>query len=562
MDDDGAGAVAITSYAREDSGIMEYDVIIRGGTIVDGSGAPRFRSDLALNGGKIAKLISPAESHQATAAREIAATGLVVAPGFIDMHSHSDWVIPIPEHAEILRPFLMQGVTTFVGGNCGFSAAPVKQGRSEMLDASAQMLSERPFQWQWREVAEFGAFLKRKGLAMNVAHLAGHGSIRLSVMGADPGEPSPAQLDEMRAMLERAMADGAVGVSCGLGYFPGMIAKPAELGALAEVAGRAGGIITSHLRAYSTRSLFFDSNAPHNLLAVREMVEVARRAKTPLQISHLIFVGRRTWSTVREVLADIEAARSDGVEVTFDTFPYTGGNTTIRVIFPAWSQNRLMDHLTSTEGWARLRDGFRPLSAFIAEGAQLMWAANPSFAHLEGKFFGEIAEALKLDPVEAYLTIARESGTRARVMMHLYSGDDDHEEALCAAMAHPLNIFEMDTILTSHQHQNPASFGTYPKILGQYVREMGLLSLESAIHKMTGMAAAKMRLGGRGFIREGYAADLVMFNADTISCEADFTHPEISPKGIEQVMVNGRAVVASGKWCGDGILAGEWLPRA
>ena len=562
MDDDGAGAVAITSYAREDSGIMEYDVIIRGGTIVDGSDAPRFRSDLALNGGKIAKLISPAESHQATAAREIDATGLVVAPGFIDMHSHSDWVIPIPEHAEILRPFLMQGVTTFVGGNCGFSAAPVKQGRSEMLDASAQMLSERPFQWQWREVAEFGAFLKRKGLAMNVAHLAGHGSIRLSVMGADPGEPSPAQLDEMRAMLERAMADGAVGVSCGLGYFPGMIAKPAELGALAEVAGRAGGIITSHLRAYSTRSLFFDSNAPHNLLAVREMVEVARRAKTPLQISHLIFVGRRTWSTVREVLADIEAARSDGVEVTFDTFPYTGGNTTIRVIFPAWSQNRLMDHLTSTEGWARLRDGFRPLSAFIAEGAQLMWAANPSFAHLEGKFFGEIAEALKLDPVEAYLTIARESGTRARVMMHLYSGDDDHEEALCAAMAHPLNIFEMDTILTSHQHQNPASFGTYPKILGQYVREMGLLSLESAIHKMTGMAAAKMRLGGRGFIREGYAADLVMFNADTISCEADFTHPEISPKGIEQVMVNGRAVVASGKWCGDGILAGEWLPRA
>jgi N-acyl-D-amino-acid deacylase len=541
---------------------MEYDVIIRGGTVVDGSGAPRFKSDLALSGGKIARLIPSSASSPAKAAREIDATGLVVAPGFIDMHSHSDWVIPIPEHGEILRPFLLQGVTTFVGGNCGFSAAPIRPDRAAMLDASAEMLSERPFQWQWNEVAEFGAHLKRQGLAMNVAHLAGHGSIRLSVMGADPGDPSPAQLNEMRAMLERAMSDGAIGVSTGLGYFPGMIAKPAELGALAEVAGRAGGIITSHLRAYSTRSLFFDSKIAHNLLAVREMVEVARRAKTPLQISHLIFVGRRTWPTVNEVLADIAAANHDGVDVTFDTFPYTAGNTTIRVIFPAWAQNNLVGLLQSTDGWARLRDSFRPLSPFIGEGAQLMWAANPGFAHLEGKFFGEIAESLKLDPVEAYLTIARESGAKARVIMHLYSGDDDHEETLCAAMAHPLNMFEMDTILTSHQHQNPASFGTYPKVLGHYVREMGLLSLESAIHKMTGMAAAKMRLANRGFIREGYAADLAIFDPETISCAADFSRPEILPHGIQHVMVNGRAVVAGGKWCGDGILAGEWLTRA
>ena len=148
------------------------------------------------------------------------------------------------------------------------------------------------------------------------------------------------------------------------------------------------------------------------------------------------------------------------------------------------------------------------------------------------------------------------------MLVHLYSGDERHEEALCAAMSHPLNMFEMDTILTSRQHQNPASFGTYPKILGHYVREMGLLPLESAIHKMTGMAAAKMRLPGRGFIREGYAADLAIFNPETISCDADSTHPEISPKGIEHVMVNGRAVVANGKWCGNGVLAGDWLTRA
>lgn len=542
---------------------MEYDLLIRNGTVIDGSGAPRFAADLAVSGGKIAAVIPrDAGAGQASAAREIDGAGLIVAPGFIDAHSHSDWVIPIPEHAEILRPFLLQGVTTFVGGNCGFSAAPIDADRMRLLDESGQMLSERVFEWRWREVSEFAGHLKRQGLALNVAHLAGHGSIRLSVMGMDAGDPSAEQLAAMRAMTERAMRDGAVGISTGLGYFPGMIAKPVELAALAEVAASAGGVLTSHLRAYSVRSLFFDSEVPHNLLAVREMVDVARRAKAPLQISHLIFVGRRTWPTVTQVLADIEAARNDGVDVTFDTFPYTGGNTTIRVIFPAWSQDHLVELLKSSDGWARLRESFRPLAPFISEGAQLMWAANPALAHLEGKFFGEIGDALKLDPVEAYLTVARESQARARVMMHLYSGDDRNEEALCAAMAHPLNLFEMDTILTSHQHQNPASYGTYPKILGHYVRERGLLTLEAAVHKMTGMAAEKMRLAQRGFIREGCAADITIFNPETVACDADFIHPTIAPRGIEHVMVNGRAVVADGKWCGDGVLAGEWITRA
>src|SRR5262249_24180300 len=178
----------------------------------------------------------------------------------------------------------MQGVTTFVGGNCGFSVAPITPGRSRMLDESGQMLSERRLEWGWNTVAEFGSHLKAQGLALNVAHLAGRGSIRLCVMGADAGEPSSEQLRQMQAMLERAMAEGAVGLSTGLGYFPGMIAKPDELAAMAQVASAAGGILTSHLRAYSTQSLFFQSETPHNLLAVREMVEVARRARVPLQI--------------------------------------------------------------------------------------------------------------------------------------------------------------------------------------------------------------------------------------------------------------------------------------
>jgi N-acyl-D-amino-acid deacylase len=541
---------------------MEYDVVVRNAVVIDGSGAPRFRADVALKDRKIAALIDPADAASASGEREINATGLAVAPGFIDLHSHSDWVLPIADHGQILKPFLLQGVTTFVGGNCGFSVAPVMRERQRMLDESGRLCAERTFDWGWDDVAGFAAFLKRQGLALNVAHLAGHGSIRLSVMGSSAAEPSADQLRAMSAMVERAMADGAVGLSCGLGYFPGMIAKPAELAALARVAAAAGGVLTSHLRAYSERSLFFDSTTPHNILAVREMATVAREAGVPLQVSHLIFVGRRSWRTVDDTIAEVERHRSD-VDIAFDTFPYTCGNTTIRVIFPAWSQTGLEALLDSSDGWAKLRDGFQPLKTFIADSVQLMWAVKPELSYLEGKFFGQIADELKLDPVDAYLTITRESGTRARVLNHLYSGDDfGDEHALQQAMKHPLNLFEMDTILTSHGHHNPASFGTYPRILGHYVREMKLLTLEDAVHKATGMAAKRMRLGARGLVRPGYAADLVIFNPETIGCDADSRTPTLAPAGIEHVMVNGTAVVANGKWCGDGLMAGEWIGRS
>jgi len=541
---------------------MEYDLIVRNGTILDGAGEPRFRSDVAIKDRKIVALLPPADATSANARREIDARGLAVAPGFIDLHSHSDWVAPIPEHAEILRPFLKQGVTTFVGGNCGFSVAPIRRAMGRMLDESGRLCAERVFDWTWDDVAGFGAHLKRQGLALNVAHLAGHGSIRLSVMGTSADDPSSEQMRQMQAMVERAMADGAVGLSCGLGYFPGMIAKPAELAALARVAAAAGGVLTSHLRAYSNRSLFFDSAEPHNILAVREMAKVAREAAVPLQVSHLIFVGRHTWQLVDQTLAEVERWKNDGVDIAFDTFPYTCGNTTIRIIFPSWSQTGLEDLLDSGEGWTRLHDSFRPLAPFIAESIQLMSAMKPELQHLEGKFFGQIAEELGVDPIDAYLIVARESGTRGRVLIHQYSGDEHDEHALQAAMRHPLNLFEMDTILTSSGHHNPASFGTYPRILGHYVRELGLLTLEQAVHKATGMAAQRMRLPKRGFIRPGYAADLVIFNPETIASGADAIQPSREPVGIEHVLVNGESVIADSRWCGDGVLAGEWITRA
>jgi len=542
---------------------MDYELLIRNGNVVDGSGAARTLADVAISDRKIAAIISPAEGAAVRAGREIDARGMIVAPGFIDLHSHSDWITPLADHGRILKPFLWQGVTTFVGGNCGFSTAPIRRSASRLLDESSQMLCASALDWRWETVAELRSQLEAGGLALNVAHLAGHGSIRLSVMGSNPADPTKEELGAMRAMVDQAMADGALGLSTGLGYFPGMIAKPAELAALAEVAGAAGGILTSHLRAYSAKSVVYDDPHPHNILAIREMVRVARAARVPLEVSHLIFVGKRTWATVNEALAEVERARDEGVEIGFDTFPYTGGNTTIRVLFPAWSQGHLMTHLNSKQGLDRLRrETFAPLGRFIGKSAQLLWAVKPEFRHLEGKYFGEIAEAIKLEPAEAYLTLARESGGRALVMLHEYSGNEQDENALRTAMAHPLNAFEMDTILTSHGHDNPASYGTYPRILGYYVRELGLLSLENAIHKFTGLAAARMRLGRCGLIRAGYAADITIFNPHTVAGPANFINANLPPIGIEHVIINGTSVLSNGKYSGDDVRAGRFVARA
>src|SRR5215472_17484726 len=182
---------------------MEYELIVHGGTVVDGSGAPRFQADIAIEAGRIAEVIADTQSEQVNASREIDARGLVVAPGFIDPHSHSDWVAPIPEHASILKPFIMQGVTTFVGGNCGFSTAPIRREHAAMLNESGRLCAEREFHWKWERVSELGARLKSQGMALNVAHLAGHGSIRLSVMGASAAKPDWEQLRAMQAMVEQ-----------------------------------------------------------------------------------------------------------------------------------------------------------------------------------------------------------------------------------------------------------------------------------------------------------------------------------------------------------------------
>ncbi len=536
---------------------MEFDVVIRGGRVVDGSGRPPFHACLGIERGRIRAVARDGDGSALRGADVIDATGLVVAPGFIDIHSHSDWILPQENHAGVLAPLLEQGVTTIVTGNCGFSPAPVLPESRRLLEQGSEMVRDQEPVFEWETHREFLDHLSRRPLALNVAHLAGHGSIRLAVMRDRWNAATPADVEGMCAWVREAMEAGCFGLSTGLGYAPGMFARPDELAAVAGVVVERGGLFTSHLRAYSWVSPFFPVNPlrwrAHNLRAIDEILGVARTAGARVQISHLIFVGKGTWKTQREAVAVIERARDDGIDVGFDTFPYTGGNTTIRVVYPGWVQHGLPHNLGRPAVRRRLRAELgiaRRLLRFDVSDIQLLWAATPALADLEGLRFDVIGREMGLDPLEAYFRVTEESGARARVMLFQYSGDRDNEDALRDTMAHPLNSLETDTILTSRGHHNPASFGTFPRFLGHYSRDGALVPLATAVHKMTGLPAARLGLTDRGLVREGSIADLTLFDPQTVAGPADFDAPTTPPHGVRHVLVNGAPVVRDGRYGG------------
>ena len=534
---------------------MEFGIVIRNGLIFDGSGGAPFPATLGIHDGRIQAIVRDGEGASINGAQTLDAAGLAVAPGFIDIHSHSDWILPQPRHERVLAPLIEQGVTTIVTGNCGFSPAPLSPASLPLVEGGSEMLRDQTFPFEWETHREFLDFLASRPLALNVAHLAGHGTIRLAAMADRLAPATPGDLEAMRAWVSEAMEAGCFGLSTGLGYAPGMFARPEELSALARLVAERGGLFTSHLRAYTWISPFFPVSPlrwqAHNLRAVDEIIDVGRTAGARLQISHLIYVGRGTWKTQRRAISAIERARDEGVDVAFDTFPYTGGNTTIRVVYPGWAQHDLPGNLERAGVRRRLRAEFMVLRRLLKldlSDIQLLWAANPELTEFEGRRFDEIARALSMDPMDAYMHVTEKSNARARVMLFQYSGDTYNEDALRDTMAHPLNLIETDTILTSRGWHNPASFGAFPRFLGLYSRERGLVPPQTAIHKMTGFPAARLGLTDRGTIREGNFADLTVFDPATVAGPADFEAPERRPLGIRYVLMNGVPVVRSGTY--------------
>lgn len=529
---------------------MELELIIRNGTIVDGTGRPRFRADLGLRDGQIAVV---AEGEPLQGRHVLDAEGLVVAPGFIDAHSHADWILPLPDHDAILAPLVLQGVTTVVSGQCGFSPAPVTGAAIPLADAYSEMLRDRAFEYRWRSFGELLDELERGGLLLNAAFLVGHGALRYAVMGDRTDAPDAKQLEDLCRGARQAMAEGAIGLSVGLAYAPGVFARNDELLPLLRVVAELGGVFTAHGRAYTWVSPFYSpmiGGTAHNIRSVRELLELGREAGVRLQLSHQIFAGRRTWRTHRTVLRDIERAAEAGQDVAFDAFPYTCGNTTINVVFPAWFLADYDRHINDAGSLKRLRreiDLERWTLGLSYGDITLLHVEVPELAELEGLDFAAIARRLGMPPFEAYLHVARASGGKARVLMHTYSGDERDETPLRAALSHPLCSFMTDTILTRYGKANPASYGTFPRILGRYSRDLGLFTLEEAVRRMTSYPAERMKLAGVGRIAEGAAADLVLFDPATVADRTSRERADAPPAGIHAVLINGQIVAQDGR---------------
>lgn len=521
-----------------------YDFIIRGGLVMDGFGAAAVRADVGIVGDRIAAVTPPGE---ATGSQEIDAAGLAVAPGFIDMHSHLDYTLPVLPTADSM---VHQGITLEVVGQCGQSPAPLNNRlRAESLartSAGGTNMAWPGMDWQWES---FGSWLDRLGelpTSLNVTSLVGHGTIRDLVMGNDDGLPTPDQLDEMKACVREAMAEGAIGLSTGLIYPPGVYASTDEIVALAEVAAEAGGFYASHIR----------SEGDSVLAAAAEAIEVGRRAHLPVQISHLKVSGRANWPKMRLLIGLIESARSSGQDVAADMYPYTAGNTYIGALFPAWAhaggRDALLARLRDPVERARIRQAMAGPSIATDPGWDHIYISYcPARPDYDGRTFREVAAERGQAPEDAALDIALEVQIQAEMIIFHMS-----EENVALGLQQPWVMVGTDGEGRSARGQlaagkpNPRNFGTCARILGHYARDRQLFSQEEAVRRMTGLPAARLGLRDRGLLRPGYYADVVVFDPQAVDDMATFAEPHRYPAGISWVLVNGCPVIARGEHTG------------
>lgn len=510
------------------------DLSIQNGTLADGTGAPLRKTHLGIKHGRV---VSQGESAAAPATEIIDAAGLVVAPGFVDIHAHADLDL-LRSGGGLLK--LRQGVTTEVVGNCGLSPTPVSAGeRAGFKVLLSAVLGELDREWTWTDLPSYLDELERTALSHNIAVLAAHGSLRREVMGLEPSPPSESQWRRLEEELREALEVGAWGLSTGLSYPPAVFSTDLELERLARVTALGGGYLAVHMR----------SEGGEVQESLESMLSISRNSGVPLQISHFKAYGKSNWHKAPRLLSTVEEARRQGVDVAFDSYPYIMGSTYLSSVLPAWlSQGgeavaRLADPCLREKVLHQLRTGIPGKESYLEvcgwEGLVYLGGNRGAFAELEGRNLVEIAAVLRTDPPEAVLRLLEgEGGTAA---MLIYAMD---EATVRQIMAHPVQMTGSDGLYNHRPH--PRVAGTYPRILGRYVRDERLFSLESAIHKLSGAPARRVGLKDRGIIAPGAWADLVIFDPDTVAEGATTADPTAAPRGIRQVLVNGISAIKDG----------------
>lgn len=540
------------------------DLLIKNARIIDGTGKKPFDGHLMAADGKIIGIVSASSTNgdsflKQGAKETIDARGLALSPGFIDCHSHFDWILPLPEHPDFTYPMVEQGITTVVTGNCGYTPAPVDDYTRTIMNDYGEFILDRPLDYEWSSMGEFVERLNNRkknggGLLFNNVQLVGHGALHLMAVKDKIKNPTPEQLSRITDEAERAFDEGAFGLSLGLQYPPGIFTTTKELEALARVTARRDRILTVHIKALSKFSSSYPIiplGTPHNIKAIKEILAVGEQAGVKLQISHFIFVGKSTWGTVDRGIRLVERARGRGLDAMWDIYPHFGGNSYITVLLPPWFVEDFERHSKNPRSMKRLTMELnltKWLLGFEFDDIIIMDAAFKGGEKYNGKNIQEISEMENMEPVEVFTMFVRKSDGRALDLVYGFTGDENNERYIERLMAHPLTLFETDTILKSRGFPNQASFGAFPQILGRYVRDKNVLSLADAVHRMTGRTAERYGIPDRGTLKPGNHADLVLFNPDTIADNTTRRDSAKKPTGIEKVFINGELTVENGDY--------------
>jgi len=517
-----------------------FDVLIHGGEVIDGTGAASFRADVGLKDGVIAEI---GDLKGRAASREIEAGGRAVAPGFIDIHTHSDFNLPVNPLASGKT---LQGVTTEVTGNCGFSPAPVVTEREAMFRENVSFV-DSGLDYPWRTFAEFLDAMPPLGV--NMAPLVGHTTVRCGAMGVEDRAPSQAELDHMRALVDEAMAAGAYGFSTGLIYPPACYAATDEVAELAKVAARHGGGYYVHMR----------NESDEVLESLAENIDIGERSGAHVQISHLKLGGSHNHGRAGEVLATLDAAIARGVNLHCDQYPYHAGSTGLKVLLPPWTHvggaEALVERLRDPETRKVIRGSVLEAmgSHFMRLGSweEVMVAESPSRPEFAGLNLAQLAERTGAAPVDAMLDLLIADKAKTLAVYFTMAEAD-----VRAIMCHPRVAIGSDGIFFGRTENlnfgrpHPRYFGTFPRVLGRYGRDEALLALPEAVRKMTSLCAEIVGLHDRGRIREGLAADIVVFDPATVLDGADYLDPFKPPTGIDTVIVNGTPVVSESRVTG------------
>ena len=521
---------------------MKENYLLTNGTIVDGTGEAAFQSDVLIRGDRLTILDSGSCSETATV---IDCSGKVIAPGFIDVHSHMDY-FAIKDKTECFHPFIGQGVTSIVAGNCGFSPFGHKcdahPDNQYLMENTLFKEGHDPF--HWHDFNGYRSQLESHGMVPNVLTLAGHGSCRTSLHGFDAKPLGQDKKAEMLRLLDESMQQGAAGVSLGLQYKPGVFAPMEELQDVAELVKKRGKILTVHAKAYSTLSGTYPPNPfgqHHNLRALDEILTLGRETGVKLQYSHLLFAGKNTWPTMEAALQRFDQAIDDGVDVKFDIFPYTFGMGLLNTVLPEWVMAGMPGILKKRLPILRLRAelelGFR-LVGFGYDTLQISDAACDEYRDFNGMFIADIAKKVNKSGFQVLLDLLYLSKAETRVIFHRF-----YDEPMTAElMKHRACMFMTDAWPEPTGVQFAATYGSFPKFLS-IARDTGCLTLEQVVARMTGQAAERFELTGRGVLKNGNIADLVVFDWDNVKDNTSFNNSDAKPSGITKVFVNGQLVM-------------------